>query len=74
MTNQVMATVVGGELKLDDKLEFPDSVRVKVTVEAVSDWREKMRRGVEKMEQFAREHPIHLGGQRFTRDELYERD
>ncbi len=74
MTTQVMATVVGGELKLDDKLELPDSARVKVTVEAVADWREKMRRGIDEMEQFIREHPLHLGGQRFTRDELYERD
>lgn len=74
MTTQLMATVIGGELKLDDKLTLPDSARVKVTVEAVSDWREKMQRGVEEMERFLREHPLHLGGQRFTRDELYERD
>ncbi len=74
MTTQVMATVVGGELKLDDKLELPDAARVKVTVESVADWREKMRRGVEEMERFVREHPIHLGGERFTRDEMHERD
>ena len=74
MTTQVMATVVDGELKLDDKLELPDSARVKVTVEAVADWREKMRRGIDEMEQSSREHPLHLGGRRFTRDELYERD
>ena len=74
MTTQLMATVIGGELKLDDKLTLPDSARVKVTVEAVSDWREQMQRGVEEMERFLREHPLHLGGQRFTRDELYERD
>ena len=74
MTTQVMATVVDGELKLDDKLELPNTSRVKVTVEAVADWREKMRRGVEEMEQLVREHPLHLDGQRFTRDELHERD
>lgn len=77
MTTQVMATVVDGELKLDAPLELPNASRVKIVVEvemSAEQRQEKFRRGVTELLDYIEQHPIHLGGIRFTRDQLYERD
>ena len=77
MTTQVMATVVDGELKLDAPLELPNASRVKIVVEvemSAEQRQEKFRRGVTELLDYIEKHPIHLGGLRFTRDQLHERD
>ncbi len=77
MSTQVMATVVDGELKLDQPLELPDKSRVKVMVEVEETTearRARKRRAFEELERLCREKPINSGGLHFTRDQLHERD
>lgn len=72
MTTQVTATVVGGLLKPDRKLELADETRVNLTIEpvderlaAVEAWRS--------LKTWIQERPLHGLGPRLTRDELHER-
>jgi hypothetical protein len=72
MTTQVTATVVGGMLKPDRKLELPDETRVNLTIETLADsfepaeaWRS--------LEAWIRQNPVHGLGRRLSRDELHER-
>jgi hypothetical protein len=70
------ATVVDGELKLDDRLDLPNESRVEVKIrplpssgaaqieQPLSAW--------ESLKQSLRKHPINSGGLKFTREELYE--
>lgn len=77
MTTQVMATVVDGQLKLDQPLELPNDSRVKIVLEVApttTDRQEKYSRGLEAMEKLKSERPINSGGLHFTRDELYDRN
>ena len=76
MTTQVMATVVGGELKLDQPLNLPNAARVKLIVEvdADVDLQQQFRKGVARIEKLKREQPINSGKMWFTRDQLHERD
>ena len=73
MTTQVMATVVGDMLRPDIALPLADHSRVRLTIETIDNtplasglaaWEEIKRRLKEK--------PLHLGGVRYTRDELHE--
>lgn len=67
------ATVLAGEIKLDDPIDLPDRSRVTVLIEPSSvetaSWQEAMTR----LEELCRDHPVSSGGQRFSRDELHER-
>ena len=80
MTTQVTATVVGGTLKLDEALKFPEQTRVRLTVEPIAGappttapqetapqeaWQAIMER--------LKERPLHFGDRRYTRDEIHER-
>ena len=72
MKTELMATIVGGMLKPDEVLEIPEQTRVKLTIEtigaesdAVAAWK-RIQARLEKS-------PVHGGGKRFIRDELYER-
>jgi hypothetical protein len=74
MTTQMTATVVGGMLNLDQALPLPDQSRVRLTIEPIEDWSpEAARAAWEALKAEIRERPLHFGGQRYTRDELYER-
>jgi predicted DNA-binding antitoxin AbrB/MazE fold protein len=74
MTTQMTATVVGGVFKPDQPLPLPEQTRVKLTVEPVEEWsREKALAAWEALKTLLQEQPLHLGGKRYTRDELYER-
>ena len=74
MTTQMTATVVGGMLKPDQALPFPDQSRVRLTIEPIEDWSpEKARAAWESLQARLKEHPIDSGGVRYTRDELHER-
>jgi hypothetical protein len=75
MITQVEATLIDGVIKPDRPL--PDQTRVRLTVEAmtsIEEWSpEKARAAWEAIRQRLKEHPLHFGGKKFTRDELYER-
>jgi len=71
MKTELTATVVGGLLKPDERVSFPDQTRVRLTIETISTgegasaWNSlKARLGLR---------PVHSGGKYFTRDELHER-
>jgi predicted DNA-binding antitoxin AbrB/MazE fold protein len=72
MTTQMTATVVGGVFKPDQPVPLPEQTRVKLTVEPVEEWsREKALAAWEALKTLLQEQPLHLGGKRYTRDELY---
>lgn len=77
MTTELMGTVFGGRLELDQPLALPDNSRVTVVVRAgaeiPADWRERYIAGLEAWTKLIEERPIHSGGHRFTREELHER-
>jgi hypothetical protein len=73
MATHFTATVIEGQLRLDQPLDLPDHSKVVVTVESPSDWREKYLKGLEEWRKLIEEHPINSGGVRFTREELHER-
>jgi hypothetical protein len=74
MTTQVLATVVNGMLKPDEALPLAEQSRVRITIEPVEEWsQEGALAAWEALKVQIREQPLHLGGKRYTRDELYER-
>jgi len=74
MTTRVEATLTNGVLKPDRPLPLPDQTRVRLTVEPIEEWSpEKARAAWEALQARLKERPLHLGGKRFTRDELYDR-
>ncbi|MSQ94349.1 MAG: hypothetical protein EXR98_07315 [Gemmataceae bacterium] len=74
MTTQITATVVGGMLKPDERLQLAEQTRVKLTLEPMEEWSpEKALAAWESLKARLRERPIHGGGVRYTRDELHER-
>jgi len=73
MKTQFTATVVGGGLQLDEQLSLPDQCRVRVEVVPLEDARTRSNQAWEEWKQLNQQHPLHLGGERFNRDELYER-
>ncbi len=67
------ATVINGELKLDDPLELPEQSRVTVSVTPI---KPSMARQLEALRQFkaiSDATPLFGEGRRLTRDELHER-
>jgi predicted DNA-binding antitoxin AbrB/MazE fold protein len=74
MTTHVSAIWTGGVLKPDSALPLADQTRVRLTVEPIEEWSpEKARAAWEALQARLKERPLHLGGKRFTRDELYDR-
>ena len=74
MTSQITATFVNGMLKPDQTLPLADQTRVKLTIEPIEEWsHEAALAAWEALKAHIREHPLHFGGQRYTRDELHER-
>lgn len=78
MNTQITGTVEDGALKLDERLDFPDQMKVHVTVvpapgESVDEsWRQRYREGIEELRELIRTHPIRAGI-RYTREELHDR-
>ncbi len=74
MSTQVLATVVNGMLKPDEALSLAEQSRVRLTIEPIEEWsQEKAVAAWESLKAQIRERPLHLGGKRYTRDELHER-
>lgn len=72
------ATLVNGQLRLDQPLDLPDQTRFEVILQpeetpkaqpTESERREAWMRFI----QWIEEHPVDSGGHHFTRDELHER-
>jgi hypothetical protein len=73
MVAEVMGTVEGGALKLDEALPFPDKTRVKLRVETALDVagaREAWQTLLAKID----EHPISGAGGPYSREDLYDRN
>ena len=74
MTTQMTATVINGMLKPDQALPLAEHTRVRLTIQPIEDWSpETARAAWESLKAMIRERPLHLGGKRYTRDELHER-
>lgn len=75
MTTTVTATFENGVLRPDQALQLGEHERVKLTIEPLADeWTpEKGRAAWEALQKLMREQPLHLGGEKFSRDELYDR-
>ncbi len=74
MITQVNATVVNGLLRPDEALLLAEQSRVRLTIEPIEEWTpERARAAWEALQADIRERPLHLGGKRYTRDELHER-
>ena len=73
MIERIAATVVDGELKLDEPVPLPECTRATVTIEPVSDQAPRQA-AWERLQRRLREHPLHLGGRDWAREDLYERD
>lgn len=74
MTTQVTATFVNGMLKPDQSLPLAEQARVLLTIEPLEAWsEEKAQAAWEELKRMIKEHPLHLGGEKLTRDELYDR-
>lgn len=72
MKTELTATIEGGVLKPDIVLPFPDHTRVKLTIEPVEP-ENPSAAAWERLKERLRQRPVHGGGMRFTREELYER-
>jgi predicted DNA-binding antitoxin AbrB/MazE fold protein len=68
------ATVVNGMLKPDHPLSLAEQSRVRLTIEPIEEWsQEKALATWERIRARLKEHPLHFGGVRYSREELYER-
>ena len=74
MKTETMGTVVAGALRLDQQLDLPDQSRVRVAVEPLEGWQPRFRAGLESWKAFGEDHPVHVGGRHYSREELHERD
>lgn len=73
MKAELTATIEGGVLKPDAVLPFPDHTRVKLTIEPVE--AENLSLAAwEYLKENIRQHPIVGLAEKFSREELYERD
>ena len=71
MIARIAATVVDGELRLDEPVRLPARTRVTVTIEPVSDQAQRQA-AWERFQRRLREHPLHLGGRDWTRKDVYD--
>jgi predicted DNA-binding antitoxin AbrB/MazE fold protein len=68
----MMAMVVNGVLKPDERLPLADQTRVQLTIEPVEERLEPLE-AWRSLKAWIREHSLHGLGRRLSRDELHER-
>ena len=73
MSQRITGTIEDGVLKLDEPIGLPDRSRVSVIVEPLTEVQERMA-AWNSIKERLRLRPINSGGERFNRDDLYERD
>ncbi len=74
--HEVFGTIENGEITLDTPLPIQEPTRVKLTIEPVETKGfdpVKARAAWERIKQRLTERPIHGGGEKFNREELYDR-
>ncbi len=74
MKAQTTGTLIDGIVHLDQPVNLPNNSRVNVSIEPLSIDPAQARAAFEAFSQRIQQRPIHSGRQRFTRDELHERD
>lgn len=74
MTMLVAGTIRNGSVVLDRAVDLPEECRVEVTIRPVEPSRDERIAAWEAMRARIAARPANSGGQRFTRDELHERD
>lgn len=75
MATTVTATFANGVLTPDQALPLAEQERVKLTIEPIDGWtEEKAQAAWEEFKRMIAEKPLHLGGEKFSRDELYDRN
>ncbi len=67
------ATYEGGVLRPGERLNLPEGARVTLSVRETAPTAESKKRGLETIKRIRREGLIKLQGQRWTRDDLYDR-
>lgn len=73
MIARIAGTVIDGELKLDQPIPLPARTRVTVTIETITEQAPRQA-AWERFQRRLGEHPLHLGGRDWSRENLYERD
>lgn len=72
---ELQGTIVAGRIELDLPVGLPDSLRVAVTLRPIEPPATTHRREAwQRLKQRLSERPIHAGGEKFMRSDLYERD
>jgi predicted DNA-binding antitoxin AbrB/MazE fold protein len=75
MTTTVTATFANGVLTPDQPLPLGEQERVRLTIEPLEVWsEEKAQAAWEDLQRMIQDKPLHFGGEKFTRDELYDRN
>lgn len=75
MTTTVTATFANGVLTPDVQLPLEEQTRVTLTIAPIEEWsEEKAQAAWEEFKRLLVEQPLHLGGEKFSRDELYDRN
>ena len=79
MVLTVTGSIVDGKLQLDEQIALPEKTRVQITIVPTLDvvtesQKQRGREAIAALKRIGDEHPLHSGGERFTREELYERD
>ncbi len=75
MTTHITATVIGGMLKPDQSLHFPEGTRVTLTIQPISHALPQItpQEAWQAIKEWLKQRPLHFAGRRCTRDELHER-
>jgi hypothetical protein len=72
---EFQGTIVAGRIELDQPVELPDSSRVAITLRPIAQPESTDRREAwQRLKQRLLERPIHAGGEKFVRSDLYECD
>jgi len=74
MTTIVQATLVNGVFLPDQEIDLPESSRVQLTIQTLDEQRAQALEAWKSILASLAESPLHLGGKRYTREELYDRD
>jgi len=69
----VDGTIVDGAIQLDQPLPLANHSRVRVTVTPVDEIERKWDEALRNLEQLKKDHPINSGGEKLTREEIYDR-
>jgi hypothetical protein len=73
MIMRIMGTIVDGSLRLDEKLDWPDQVRVNVTLEPLRNEDSVRREDFERLTDSFAKYRLDVGPRTWDRESLHER-